>query len=146
MATSLGVTRTQQDAIDSLHAEALDSAIPLWRELDRTEFELAAAAAAPKYDEKAAAALRGKARELQAKIDEVWSKYRQQVLALLTPQQRQEYDRLAAGGGPYGGPGWGPGYGWGRGRYLGWGRGGYGRGGGWRAWGGWGPRGGGWGW
>lgn len=127
----LGVTRAQQDTIDNLRLKALDSERPLLRDLDRTELELSALAASPKPDEKAAEGLRKKARELEGKIDEVWSKYRQQVLALLTPEQRRQYDELAVTPAPYGYAGYGPGYGYGRGRFGGWGRGGYWRGGGW---------------
>jgi Spy/CpxP family protein refolding chaperone len=138
----LGVTQAQQERIDDLYFKALDTARPLLRDLDRTESELAALAAAQKPDEKAAEGLRKKARDLDGKIEGVWSKYEEQVLALLTPEQRQEYDRLAATRGPsYLGPGYGPGYGYGMGRYMRWGRGG-GLGGGR----GWGWRGGGWGW
>ena len=133
MACWLGLSAAQQDAVDAHHLKALASVMPLWRELDRTEFELSALAATQKYDEKAALELRKKARELHAKIDDVWSKHQEQVLALLTPQQRQEYDRLAVARGPYGFPGHGPGCGCGRERFLGWERRGYrgGRGWGW---------------
>jgi Spy/CpxP family protein refolding chaperone len=125
MVEMLGLTRAQQDAIDNLHLEALASTKTPVRELDRTESELARLATADEYDEKLALRLRQKARELEGKIDAVWSKYQQQVLALLTPEQRQHYDQLVVARGPYGGPGYGPGYGWGRGRGC------YGRGRGW---------------
>ena len=140
MAYWLGLSAAQQDAIDALHRKAMASVMPLWQELDRTEFDLSALVTAQEYDEKVARELRKKARDLDAKIDDAWSKYQEQVLALLTPQQRQEYDRLAVARGPYGGPGYVPGYGWGRGRFLGWERRG--------CWGGrgWGWRRGGWGW
>jgi len=131
MACWLGLTRAQQDAIDDLHLKAVDGARSLWQELDRTEFELSVLTTAPKYDEKAATGLRKKARELDAKLDDVWSKYQRQVFALLTPEQRQDYDRVVAARGPYGCPSHGPGYGLGGGRYLRWGRGYWGgRGGG----------------
>lgn len=140
MATWLGLTRAQQDAVDTLYLEAMDSARPLLRELDRTEFELSALATAPKYDDKAALALRKQARELDGKLEEVWSRYRQKVRALLTPEQRQQYDDLVVTPGPYGGAGYGPGYGYygpgygyGRGRGRGWGGRGFWRGRGW-AW------------
>lgn len=139
MAYLLGISRDQQDAIDALYLKALDSAKPLLRELDRTELELSALGATPKHDAKVAQELRKKARELSVKIDDIWSKYHDQVLSLLTPQQRQDYDRLAATRGP-GCWGYGPGYGYGRGRYLRWERRGCWRGRGW------GPRGAGWGW
>jgi Spy/CpxP family protein refolding chaperone len=131
MAYWLGLTRAQQDAIDTVYLEAMDSARPLLRELDRTEFELLALATAPKYDEKAALGLREKARELDGKLEDVWSKYRQKVRALLTPEQRQQYDDLVVTPGPYGGAGYGPGYGYGGGRGMGWGGRGFWRGRGW---------------
>jgi Spy/CpxP family protein refolding chaperone len=125
MAYLLGVTRAQQNAIDMLQQKALDSERPLLRELDRSELELSALAASQKPDEKVAEGLRKKARELDGKIDEVWSKHLQEVLALLTSEQRQQYDELTVASGRYGRAGYGPGYGWGRGRGMGWGRGGY---------------------
>ncbi len=127
MVYRLGITRAQQDKIDVLYLKATDDARPLLRRLDQNEMELAALTRSEKYDEKAALRLRQQARDLVGKVDEVWSKYRQQVLALLTPEQRQQYDELATASGPYGGAGYGPGYGNG----WGWGRG-FGRGGCWR--------------
>lgn len=129
----LGLTRPQQTKIDALFLKATDDARPLLHQLDRTEVELMALLASQKYDDKAALRLRRQARDLADKVDEVWSKYRQQVLAVLTPEQRQHYDELAAAPGPYGGVGYGRGYGngWGWGGGRGWGRGGRWRARGW---------------
>lgn len=140
MAYWLDLTRAQQDAIEELRLKAMDVERPLWRELERAEFERSSLLNAPNYDQKAAETLSKKAGDLEAEIDDVWSKYREQVLALLTPQQRQSYDRMMASR-PYGGPDYGAGYGRGRGRHPCW-EGGAGP---WTG-PGWGWRGPGWGW
>ena len=128
MAYELGVTTAQQESIDKLYVEAADSAVPLLRELDRTESELSALIASAKAGDGAVEKLRKRAQVLDEKIEGIWSQYRQQVLTLLTLEQRHQYERLAVGYGPYGCRGYGSGYGRGMGRHLRWERDGYGRG------------------
>ncbi len=115
----LGLTRAQQDAIEELRLKAMDAERPLVRELERAEFEWSSLINAANHYEKAAEALRNKARELEAKIDNLWSNTREQMLALLTPQQRQSYERMLTSG-PTACPDCGAGYGYGRGRHPCW--------------------------
>lgn len=132
MAYALGITNPQREAIDRLYLNASDSAEPLLRELIETEIELSALVATANLSDSAADELQKTAQELDRKIDDVWTQYRQQVLALLTTEQQQQYDRLARGNGPYGCRRYGRGYGRGMGRHLRWQLGGWGRGRGWR--------------
>jgi Spy/CpxP family protein refolding chaperone len=133
MAYEIGITPAQQASIDKLHAQAIERVEPLLRQLDRVDSELWALEASAKSGDSSVEKMRKTAQDMEKKIEDVWSKYRKQVLALLTKEQRQQYEEGVVGYAPYGGwgdgrayaPGYGPGYGYGRG--MGW-RGGYGRG------------------
>jgi hypothetical protein len=127
MADTLGLTSAQQVAVNKLYAKAIDSAEPLLRDLDQTEAELARFSGSAAPSNSAADELRKTAQDLIGKIEGIWSKCRAQVLAVLTSEQRQQYETLASEYGPYGCRGWGRGYGRGMGRHLRWVRNGYGR-------------------
>jgi Spy/CpxP family protein refolding chaperone len=127
MAYELGVTASQQSSIDKLRVKATDSAVPLVIKLDRTEGELSALIASSGADDNAVEKLRKKALDLDERIEGVWSQYRQQVVALLRPNQRQKYERLTVVGRSDGCRGYGLSYGRGMGRRLRWKHDGYGR-------------------